>query len=86
LIYNVLWSENSIKNLKKLDKKIAKKIKNKIIDYLAKDPINLGKPLTGEFKGLYRYRFTNYRVIYTISKEKILISIISIGHRKNIYK
>jgi mRNA interferase RelE/StbE len=86
LIYNVLWSEESIKNLQKIDKSIAKKIKEKIINYLAKDPINLGKPLTGDFKNLYRYRFNNFRIIYAINKNEIIISILKIGHRKDIYE
>lgn len=69
-----------------LTQKIRQQILNKIEKYLALDPKKLGKPLTGQFQGLWRYRFGNFRVIYEIMANQLRIIIIRIGHRKNIYK
>ena len=44
----------------------------------------LGKSLKGDFRGCFRYRFGDYRVIYTILKQEILI--LRIGQRKKIYR
>lgn len=55
------------------------------LDYLEKNP-HLGKALKGELKGLYSYRVGSYRVIYRIYREKLLIIVIDIGHRREIYR
>jgi mRNA interferase RelE/StbE len=52
--------------------------------YLSQDPIGLGKPLQGIFKGLYRYRYGNYRIIYTIDRTVVMILILRIADRKNV--
>ena len=57
----------------------------RIENYLVKSPKELGKLLTGEYKGLYRYRYGDYRIIYEISMSEHTITITKIGHRSNIY-
>ena len=44
-----------------------------------------GKELTGNYKGLLSYRIGNYRIIYTVLRDKTVL-ILRIGHRKDIYK
>jgi len=83
LAYKVNYKSSIIKDLKKLDKKQCTRIINKIERELSSNP-KKGKELTGEYKGLYSYRVGDYRVIYTILKDAILI--LKLGHRKNIYK
>ena len=85
MAYNVEYVEGVEKDLAKLDKALRLKVINKIEHYLAKDPEGLGKPLTGVFKGFWRYRFENYRIIYRIRYQEILISVFRIAHRKNVY-
>jgi mRNA interferase RelE/StbE len=48
-------------------------------------PQKLGKPLIGKYKGLYRYRYGNYRILYEIDLANSLVIINKIGHRSNIY-
>lgn len=43
------------------------------------------KPLKGEYSGKFRLRVRDYRVIFRIEEEKVLIMIIRIGHRKEVY-
>jgi len=83
LAYKVNYKSSIIKDLKKLDKKQCTRLINKIERELSSNP-KKGKELTGEYKGLYSYRVGDYRVIYTILKDAILI--LKLGHRKNIYK
>jgi len=85
LVYSVEYVESVSKDLSKLDKTIRLRIVDKIEKFLIKDPQGLGKPLTGVFKGFWRYRFDDYRVIYRIKHEEILIIIFRVGHRKNVY-
>lgn len=58
----------------------------KRIDDLADNPHPLGcKKLTGNGPDLFRIRQGNYRVIYSIDDNKLIVRIIDMGHRKNIY-
>ena len=45
-----------------------------------------GKALRGEFTGKYSYRLGSYRIIYKLRKGELLVIIIDIGHRRDIYK
>ena len=70
-MWEVLWDKQSLADLKSLDKLVAKKIVTKVSQFLAQDPINLGKPLSGNLSGLMRYRFGDYRIIYEIDKMEV---------------
>ena len=50
------------------------------------NPRRNGKPLTGDFKGLWRYRIGDYRLIVDIQDEELVIVAIDIGHRRDIYR
>ena len=86
MTYSIQWHEEAINDLKRIDRQTQKKIIAKIKDYLSKDPLSLGKPLQGIFKGLYRYRYGSYRIIYAIDRGAVLILILRIGDRKDVYK
>jgi len=55
------------------------------IERLAHEPY-LGIPLRGDLKGLYKYRIGAYRIIYQIEHRILLITVIDIGHRKEVYR
>ncbi len=84
-MYKVVYLDRVEGDLEKLDKSTVKKILARIEAYLAADPKGLGKPLKGEFQGYWRYRWGDYRVIYKISEKEILILILRIGNRKDVY-
>ena len=84
--YSVRWHKDALSDLKKFDKNLSRQIIDKVKGHLAKDPVGLGKPLKGTFKGMYRYRFGNYRIMYVIKNGELVILIMTIGHRKSIYK
>jgi len=84
-MYKVAYLDSVEEDLKKLDKSTARKILNRIETYLAQDPDGLGKPLKGDFQGYWRYRWGDYRVIYKISEREILILILRISNRKDVY-
>lgn len=86
--YIVEFTEYSKKNLKKLDKYQAKLIKKWIIENLiyTTNPRRNGKALKETLTGLWRYRVGDYRIICEIQDDKLIIIILEIGHRKEIYK
>jgi mRNA interferase RelE/StbE len=82
-VYKLFYKSSIEKDLKNLPKSEIKKILNGIEERIVANPY-LGKPLKGDFRGCYRYRFGDYRVIYSVINEEILI--LRIGNRKDIYK
>jgi len=51
-MYKVIWESSVEKDLAKIDRIKAKKIKDRVENFLAKNPTEYGKPLTGDLKGL----------------------------------
>ena len=70
----------------KLDKSVQRRIKNYLDDIVQlENPRSRGKALVGNLVNLWRYRVGDYRIICDIQDEKILITILRIGHRKDVY-
>ena len=55
------------------------------LDDLARDPFQ-GKPLKGELRGRYSYRVGSYRILYLVRQQELLVLIIDLGHRRDIYR
>ena len=83
--YQILWHKDAVQDLKKIDRKITLSIISKVEKYLARDPIKLGMPLKGNFKGFFRYRIGKFRVIYTIRENHLLILVLKVGKRVEVY-
>jgi mRNA interferase RelE/StbE len=86
--YSIIFSKKALKQLKKLDKYTA----SLITGWLRKniegctDPRQYGKGLTSNRSGEWRYRVGNYRVIAEIKDEQVIVLVVAIGHRSNIYE
>ena len=57
----------------------------KALEDLARDPLQ-GKALKGRLKGRYSYRIGDYRIIYMIFRNRLLLIVIDMGHRRDIYR
>ena len=84
--YKALWHEKALRDLKDIDKEKAKQIIGKIKTYLLKDPVAKGMPLKGIFKGLFRFRVGDYRIVYSIDRAENNITIYKVDHRKKVYR
>jgi mRNA interferase RelE/StbE len=83
--WSIKWNKKALDDLKKIDVKKAKFIKDKVEQYLVKSPLELGEKMQHVFKGFYRYRIGSYRVIYSIIQTEVLILVLSVGKRDEIY-
>lgn len=83
MAYKLSYKSSVAKDLKRLHKEETRRILNGIEERILLNPLS-GKPLKGDFRGCYRYRFGDYRVIYAVINEEIII--LRIGNRKDIYK
>lgn len=87
MTYHVEFTEKAKKFLKKLDKYTAKIITSWIRKNLegCSDPRHTGKSLTSNRNGQWRYRVGEYRILADIQDNKVLILVLDIGHRRDIY-
>jgi mRNA interferase RelE/StbE len=83
-MYKVKWENNTEKELYNIPH--FEKLLKKVDAYLARSPKELGKPLSGEYKGLYRYRYGDYRIIYQIYEADKQVIILKVGHRREVYE
>jgi len=83
LAYNIVYKKSVQRDLKKLPKAEAPRILNQIEEELSKNAETY-PVLKGQFAGLRKYRVRDYRVIYAILGEDVLV--LRIGHRKDVYK
>lgn len=86
-MYDLIYDKKYLKSLKKLDIQAQKIISNWVENNLlnCEEPRFSGKPLTGNFKGLWRYRIGSYRLLAKIDDDKLIIFAIDGRHRRDIY-
>lgn len=83
--YKIVIKNSALKSLRKLEKN-AILIINEAIQLLKIQPRPNGfKKLKG-FKSLYRIRVGLYRVLYEISDNQLIVTVIKIAHRKDVYE
>jgi len=84
MIYHVEFMPQALKNIEELDKIIARRILKKA-KWLAGnfEDVTL-EPLSGNLKGLFKLRIGDYRAIYSVRQQRIIVHLI--GHRRDIYK
>lgn len=82
--YKVVIKNSAAKSLRALPKKTQARIVG-VIDSLAENPF---PPASKKLKGRegYRIRTNDYRIIYTVEKQVLIITVLAVGHRKDIYK
>jgi mRNA interferase RelE/StbE len=84
--WKLFWSKAALKDLDSISHSDSELIKHKVTDYLLKDPVRIGKPLKHFHKGTYSYRIGLYRVLYSIDKEDVVVLVVKVGKRDEVYQ
>ncbi len=82
-MYKIIFTRRALKDLEGIDKGKKVRIAEKLREY-ARDPLTYARKLIDSKIGTYRFRIGNYRLIFDIEDNDIVI--LRIGHRKDIYK
>jgi mRNA interferase RelE/StbE len=89
LAWSIEFDPDALKDLKKLDKPVQQCIR----DFLAlrlspcADPRSLGEALAGKRLGSYwKYRVGDWRIICDIQDEKIVVRVLRVGNRREVYR
>lgn len=89
MAWAVEFDPDAVKDLKKLDKQVQARIIGFLRDRLARlqNPRELGEALTGAKLGNYwKYRVGDWRIICDLHDERIVVRVLRVGNRREIYK
>jgi mRNA interferase RelE/StbE len=87
LAWKIEYDPRALKDLKKLDRTIQREI----LDYMdnriatADNPRSFGKPLRDSKFGLWRYRVRDYRIVCELRDKRLVVLVVTVGHRSTIY-
>jgi mRNA interferase RelE/StbE len=84
----VEFDDRARRELRKLNAKIQQSILRYLRERIAvaEDPRRFGKPLRRNLAGLWRYRVEDYRLICRIEDERVVVLVLQVGHRREIYE
>jgi mRNA interferase RelE/StbE len=83
--YHVEWKDSASKELKRLDRSVIPRIVA-AVDDLAQNPFPQGcRKLRGGGES-YRIRVGDYRVVYKVAERRLVIEIVRVRHRKDVYR
>jgi mRNA interferase RelE/StbE len=86
LAWTIEWSDSAKKQLRKLDRQVARQIADYLDTKAAPQPRAVGKALTAQFASLWRYRVGDHRIIVSIQDEKLVVLVVRVGHRREVYR
>jgi mRNA interferase RelE/StbE len=87
LAWTLEYSAAAQKALRKLDRQTNARILNRLAEISQlEDPHSRGKSLTGKLTGLGRYRVDDWRVIVRIEGQRLVILVLTVGNRREIYR
>lgn len=83
--YHIEIARDALRALSKLDKPIRRRLQT-AIDRLGNDPRPNGAIALQGLPGAYRVRVGDYRVIYTVEDDQLVVLVVDLGHRREIYR
>jgi len=88
LDWKIEFTPTAVRELAALDKPIQKRVVEFLEHRVAKsdDPRTLAGSMSGRFAGLWRFRVGDYSVICDIKDDLLLIVVIHLGHRRDVYR
>ena len=86
--WRVEFDQDAARDLRKLGHEAQRLILRYLRERIAtsEDPRRFGRPLTGDLKGLWRYRVADYRIVASIEDDHFLVVIVTVGHRRDVYE
>lgn len=86
-MYKLQFTDSADKIFQKIDFTARKRISDYLDrEALLKNPKSFGSAMLYDYKGSWRYRVGDYRIICRIEENRLLVLVIDIGHRSSVYK
>ena len=87
-VWRVEFDRGAARDLRKLGLDAERRVLRFLRERVAgsANPRRLGQALTGDRKGLWRYRVGDYRIVAAIEDDRFLVLVVTIGHRREVYR
>jgi mRNA interferase RelE/StbE len=88
MAWRVEFDRDAARDLRKLDIQAQRRILRYLRERIAtdEDPRRFGHPLTHELKGLWRYRIGDFRIVASIEDDRLVVLVVTVGHRREVYR
>ncbi len=88
MAWTIEYARSVRKSVDKMDAQTRRRIRDFLENRVTQlvDPRSLGDTLTGPLKGCWRYRVGDYRIICKIEDQRLVILVVEIGHRGEVYR
>lgn len=88
MAWRIEFDPAAVKELEKLDKTVERRIVKFLRDRVAnlEDPRQIGGSLQGTRSGLWKYRVGDYSVICSLEHDRLVVLVLQVGHRREVYK
>lgn len=86
MAWRIELTASAVKQLKKLDRSQAKRITDYLHTRVSESPQRVGKALQGSMSALWRYRVGDYRVVCELQDEQVLVLVLRVSHRRDVYR
>ena len=86
-VWRVEFDRDAARDLRKLDTQAQRHILRYLRERITteEDPRRFGHALTGDLKGLWRYRVGDYRIVASIEDNRFVVLVVTVGHRREVY-
>jgi mRNA interferase RelE/StbE len=86
-VWRVEFDSDAARDLRKLGAAPKRLILRYLRQRIAtcEEPRRFGRPLTGDLKGLWRYRVGDYRIVASIEEDRFVVLVVTVGHRREVY-
>lgn len=85
MTYRIRFTPKASKQIGRLDKPVARRIRLYLERLDRQNPRLVGKPLSGE-SGFWRYRVGDYRLLVSIQDDELLVLVVDVDHRRQVYR
>ncbi|HHB76730.1 MAG TPA: type II toxin-antitoxin system RelE/ParE family toxin [Desulfobulbus sp.] len=86
MTWQIEFTPAAAKQLKKIGPENGRLISGFLRDKISHNPRSHGKSLKGALREFWRYRVGNFRIPARIEEQKLLVLVVRVGHRKNVYR
>ena len=86
MTWRIEFTPTAARQLKKLGPENARRITKFLRENICGDPRGQGKALTGALREFWRYRVGDFRVLVRIEEDRLLVLVVRVGHRREVYR
>ena len=87
-VWRVEFHRAAVSDLRKLgpdgERRVLRYLRERIAS--SNDPRRFGHALTGDRKGLWRYRVRDYRIVASVEDDRFVVLVVTVGHRRQVYR